>query len=403
MKKREFLRTGILGTGCLICLGGQKALAALLEREDAAEALDHYGLGCLMEKENPAGLLRDGTATDDMGKWSREALFYSETPRGVKCLICPNECTLKPGELSDCRNRINKDGKLFTIAYGNPCAVHVDPIEKKPLYHFLPATRSFSIATAGCNLACLNCQNWSISQTSPTETRNYDLMPEAVVEQAINDGCRTIAYTYSEPITSFEYTCDSARLAKEKGVGNILVSAGYINPDPLRHLLTHIDGANIDLKSFSEDIYLKLNAGKLQPVLDGLKIFREEGVWLEITNLMVPGWTDDMDMISRMCDWLFSNGFADVPLHFSRFHPTYKLTQLPPTPTASLEKARETAMNAGIRFVYIGNVPGHESSNTYCPECGEIVLERTGFRITQDNLVKGRCGSCGEIIPGVWE
>ncbi len=375
MDKRQFIRTGILGTGCLLCMPGERAFGGLLGRP----------------------------AEEDMWKWSREALFYSETPRGVKCRICPNECTLKPGELSDCRNRINRDGKLYTIAYGNPCAVHVDPIEKKPLYHFLPTTRSFSIATAGCNLACLNCQNWTISQSSPTETRNYDLMPEAVVRQASDNDCRSIAYTYSEPITFFEYTCDSARLAHDAGIRNILVSAGYINPEPLRHLLTHIDGANIDLKSFSDEIYLKLNAGKLQPVLDGLKIFREEGVWLEITNLLVPGWTDDMEMVARMCDWLYANGFKDVPLHFSRFHPSYKLTQLPPTPVGTMEKAREIALHAGIRFVYIGNVPGHLASNTYCPECGEIVLERKGFSITRNNLKDSRCGSCGEAIPGVWK
>ncbi len=376
MDKRTFIRTGFLGTGCLLCLPGEKILA---------------------------GLPDNRIPSDELWKWSREGLFYSQTPRGVKCRICPNECNLRPGELSDCRNRINKDGKLYTIAYGNPCAVHVDPIEKKPLYHFLPTTRAFSIATAGCNLACLNCQNWAISQTSPTETRNHDLMPEAVVEQAVKNNCHSIAYTYSEPITFFEYTCDSARLARERGIRNVLVSAGYINPAPLRHLLTHIDGANIDLKSFSDSIYLELNAGRLQPVLDGLKIFKEMGVWLEITNLVVPGWTDDMDMISRMCDWLYSNDFKDVPLHFSRFHPTYKLTQLPPTPVSTLEMARETAMNAGIRFVYIGNVPGQQASNTYCPECGEIILERKGFRITVNNLITGKCGSCGEIIPGVWE
>ena len=376
MDKRTFIRTGLLGTGCLVCLPGEKAFARL------------------------SGI---GPVSDDLGKWSRESLFYSETPRGLRCLICPNECTLKPGELSDCHNRINKDGKLYTIAYGNPCAIHLDPIEKKPLYHFLPTTRAYSIATAGCNLACLNCQNWTISQTTPTETRNYDLMPDEVVKQAVLNNCHSIAYTYSEPITFFEYTCDSARLARQQGIRNVMVSAGYINPDPLRHLLSNIDGVNIDLKSFSDSIYLKLNAGKLQPVLEGLKIFREMGVWLEITNLVIPGWTDDMDMISRMCDWLYSNDFKDVPLHFSRFHPTYKLTQLPPTPVTTLEKARETAMNAGIRFVYIGNVPGNKASNTNCPECGEIVLERKGFRITLNNLVKGKCKSCGEIIPGVWE
>ena len=341
-------------------------------------------------------------AYDVAPKHMREALFYIETAKGIMCQICPNECTPKRGELSDCRNRINKDDKLYTMAYGNPCAIHIDPIEKKPLNHFLPTSKSFSIATAGCNLACLNCQNWTISQTSPTETRNYDLMPEAVVQQALENHCETIAYTYSEPITYFEYTCDTARLAHEKGVRNILVSAGYINPEPQKYLIKNIDGANIDLKSFDENLYLKLNGGKLQPVLDSLKLFRESGVWLEITNLVVPSWTDDMDMIARMCDWLYDNGFEDVPLHFSRFHPMYKLTQLPPTPVSTLVKARETALKAGLKFVYIGNVPGNDASNTYCPACHKLIIERRGYSILQFNLTAGKCNFCGEVIPGVW-
>jgi len=369
MDKRQFIKSGLMGMGCLMCMRAEQLFGA----DDVAP------------------------------KHRREALFYTETPKGVMCLICPNECTLKPGELSDCRNRINKNGKLYTIAYGNPCAIHVDPIEKKPLYHFLPTSRSFSIATAGCNLACLNCQNWSISQTSPTETRNYDLMPEAVVDQAIKNNCQSIAYTYSEPITFFEYTCDTSRLAHEQGIRNILVSAGYINPEPQQYLIKHIDGANIDLKSFSESIYLKLNAGKLQPVLDSLKMFRESGVWLEITNLVIPSWTDDLDMIARMCDWLYDNSFEDVPLHFSRFHPMYKLTQLPPTPVSTLVKAREIAMNAGLKFVYIGNVPGNDASNTYCPGCKEIIIERRGYQIMKKNLSAGKCSNCGESIPGVWD
>jgi pyruvate formate lyase activating enzyme len=368
MDKRQFIKSGLMGVGCLMCARATKVFAA----------------------------------NDVAPKHMREALFYIETPKGIMCQICPNECTLKRGELSDCRNRINKDDKLYTMAYGNPCAIHIDPIEKKPLNHFLPTSKSFSIATAGCNLACLNCQNWTISQTSPTETRNYDLMPEAVVEQALENNCKSIAYTYSEPITYFEYTCDTARLAHEKGVRNVLVSAGYINPEPQQHLIKNIDGANIDLKSFDENLYLKLNAGKLQPVLDSLKLFRESGVWLEITNLVVPSWTDDMDMIARMCDWLYDNGFEDVPLHFSRFHPMYKLTQLPPTPVTTLVKARETALKAGLKFVYIGNVPGNDASNTYCPGCHKLIIERRGFSILQFSLTAGKCSHCGEVIPGVW-
>ena len=306
-------------------------------------------------------------------------MYYEVTPRGVKCMICPNECTLKLDELSDCHNRINKDNKLYTMAYGNPCAIHIDPIEKKPLYHFLPGSRAFSIATAGCNLACLNCQNWTISQVSPTETRNYDLMPDRVSSETLGNRCQSIAYTYSEPITFYEYTLDSARIARENGIRNVMVSAGYINEEPLRNLAPFIDAANIDLKSFKDSIYLRLNAGKLEPVLNTLKILLEEKVWLEITNLVVPNWTDDFDMIREMCEWLFTNGFQDCPLHFSRFHPMYKLTRLPPTPVATLNKAREIALESGIRYVYIGNVPGTQASNTTCPSCACDLHQAPGY------------------------
>ena len=371
--KREFLKLCSVTAGGLVCSGG-------MIPESFYRSANH----------------------DLPDRWMREALFQVDTPRGVRCMICPNECTLKPGELSDCHNRINIDGKLYTMAYGNPCAVHVDPVEKKPLNHFLPGTRAFSIATAGCNLACLNCQNWTISQKSPTETTNVDLPPQKVITQAQKTGCSSVAFTYSEPITFYEYTHDTAVLAHKSGIRNIMVSAGYIHEEPLRKLCKVIDAANIDLKSFRESIYLKLNAGKLQPVLDGLKIFHDEGVWLEITNLVVPGWTDDLGMIREMCVWLRENELYRYPLHFSRFYPQYKLTKLPPTPVATLLKAREIALDEGIWFVYIGNVPISEGSNTYCPECHKLLIERRGYSILKNEVTGGKCPACGHEIPGVW-
>ncbi|MRR21330.1 radical SAM protein, partial [bacterium] len=214
----------------------------------------------------------------------RLAMFQEQSAKGVVCMICPNECTLQDGELSDCRNRIARKSKLYTMAFGNPCAVNIDPVEKKPLYHFLPGSATYSIATAGCNLACLNCQNWTISQTSPDKTTNLDMPPGAVVEGAVEARCRSIAYTYSEPVTFYEYVLEASKLAHQAGIKNIMVSNGYIKEQPLRQLCRYIDGANIDLKSFSESTYLKLNGGKLQPILEALKIYRDEGVWLEITN-----------------------------------------------------------------------------------------------------------------------
>lgn len=331
----------------------------------------------------------------------RLAMYQEESARGTVCRICPNECTLKEGEVSDCHNRIVRKSKLYTMAYGNPCAVNVDPVEKKPLYHFLPGSSAFSIATAGCNFACLNCQNWTISQTSPLKTKNYDLPPEDVVASAKANNCKSIAYTYSEPVTFYEYVYETSKIAKQEGIRNIMVSNGYINPAPLKELCRYIDGANIDLKSFSDATYLKLNGGKLQPVLDALKIYRDEGVWLEITNLVIPGYNDTPDEIKLMCKWLFSNGFADTPIHFTRFQPLYKLEHLPPTPLAILNSAAGIAREAGLRYVYVGNVPGSGTDDTVCPSCRQNVVERTGFRVTVNKISGGKCG-CGTVIPGRW-
>jgi len=352
MKKRTFIKTSILGAG-----------GAILAMRPSG----------LFSRPSPR---RHSSWTINADRFTKEAMFWSPTPRGVKCLICPNECSIKEGFAGDCRNRMNLNGKLFSIAYGNPCAVHDDPIEKKPLFNFLPGSRAYSIATAGCNLACLNCQNWDISQASPRDTRNYDLMPQRVVEEALKNKCASIAYTYSEPVTFYEYTHDTAKIARSRGIKNILVSAGYINEAPLRELAKYIDAANIDLKSFSEDIYLKLNSGSLTTVLNTLKILKEMNVWLEITNLVVPTWTDDFGMIEQMCKWLFANGFSNNPLHFSRFHPQYKLTQLPATPLSTLSKSREIALKAGLKYVYIGNAPGLHAENTVCPKCKKTLVER---------------------------
>ena len=339
---------------------------------------------------------------DKPGRWSKEALFCVRNDGFVQCQKCPHECTLAPGDVGLCRNRVNVDGTVYSIAYGNPCAVHVDPIEKKPLFHFLPSSHSFSIAVAGCNLRCLNCQNWEISQASPRDTQNVDLMPQSVVDEAMRNQCATIAYTYSEPTTFYEYAFDTATEAHRRGIRNVWKSSGYINEAPLRKLCRVIDAANIDLKSFDENVYRKLNAASLAPVLNTLKVFKAEGVWLEITNLVIPSWTDDMGMIRRMADWFCANGMQDCPLHFSRFVPLYKLTQLPLTPVSTLESARETAMKAGMRYVYIGNVPGQEAENTLCPHCRAVVVERKGFTVVRNDLAGGKCRKCGTKIPGVW-
>lgn len=385
ISKREFLKTSFLG-GCGVCL----AASGLAGRSFGDESSSLLAKGLISPQD------------DGLWKWSTEALYFIETPKGIKCKLCPRKCEIEVGKVGSCRTNVNHNGKLYTISYGNPCAVHIDPIEKKPLFHYLPGTTAYSIATAGCNLACLNCQNWEISQSSPKETRNYDLMPEAVVNEAKKAGCKSIAYTYSDPVAFYEYTLDTSSLARHQGIKNVLVSAGYINPDPLRRLCKVTDAANIDLKSFSDEIYEMLNAGTLQPVLDALKIFKEEGVWLEITNLVIPTWTDDFDMIKRMCDWLVENELHMFPLHFSKFYPLHKLTNLPETPVATLEKARQIALSAGIKYVYIGNVPGSQGENTFCPKCKKMLVERKGFFIAKNYIVNSRCSFCQEIIDGVW-
>lgn len=334
--------------------------------------------------------------------YKRVAMYQEETARGIMCKLCPNGCILKEGELSQCNNRKVYNSKLYTLAYGNPCSANIDPVEKKPLYHFYPGSRAYSIATAGCNLVCLNCQNWTISQTSPDKTRNYDLSPEDVVKDCIKNNCESIAYTYSEPTTFYEYVYETSRIAKRAGVKNIMISNGYINTEPLKKLCTVIDAANIDLKAFSESTYLKLTGGKLQPVLDSLKVYLDMGVWLEITNLVIPSWNDNLNEIKDMCRWLSSNGFSKTPLHFSRFYPMHKLEQLPPTPVEILNKAVKIARDEGILYVYTGNAPGSEESDTFCSECKTTLISRQGFRVTANTIRNGKCSKCSKPVEGVW-
>ena len=332
----------------------------------------------------------------------KESPFYESTSKGVHCLICPNNCVLREGIKGICRTHVARENKLYMIGYGNPCSVHIDPIEKKPLFHYLPASACLSIATSGCNLACQNCQNWEISQRGPEATDNHDLYPQQVVEAAVKHGCQSIAYTYTEPTVFYKYMLDTAVIARSRGIRNLMISNGYINEKPLRELSKTLDAANIDLKSFSAETYEKLFRGRLQPVLDTLLVLREEEVWLEITNLLIPGLTDQPDLLRQMCGWLVSHGFSGTPLHFSRFHPMHKLTGTPVTPLNTLETARKIALNAGIRYVYIGNVPGSDAENTFCPGCSKTVIERYGFTIAKNDVVNGACRFCGAKIEGVW-
>jgi len=303
----------------------------------------------------------------------------------------------------ECGARINLDGRLQTLVYGNPCAVHIDPVEKKPMFHMLPGTRAFSIATAGCNLHCKFCQNWAISQARPEETQNQNMPPEKVVNYAVRGGCRSIAYTYSEPVIFYEYMLDTAKIAKRKGIKNIMVTAGYINKRPLVELCKWIDGANIDLKGFTNDYYSQICSATLQPVLDTIETMHRHGVWVEITNLVIPTLNDNFNKIRKMCVWIKKTVGVDVPLHFSRFYPMYKLKNLPLTPEDTLNKARDIALQTGLHYVYIGNIPGSLSENTYCPNCGKLVIGRIGYFVRENDVIDGKCKFCGYKIAGLWD
>ena len=319
----------------------------------------------------------------------------------VQCELCPTECVLENYQVGGCRTRINKDGALYSLVYGKPCAVAVDPIEKKPFFHFLPATRAFSIATAGCVLGCKFCQNWQISQANPEDVDVHDLPPADVVRQAAFYGCRSITYTYTEPTVFYEYMLDTAVIARQFGIRNTMHSCGYINEKPLRRLAKLLDGADIDLKAFTEDFYSRICGGRLKPVLDALVVLKEEKVWLEITNLVIPTLNDDPKKIRDMCGWIVKNLGPDVPIHFSRFFPYYKLKDLPPTPLETLKDARKAAQDAGMRYAYIGNIRT-DGENTYCHRCRKLLIERMGYHVQQINITGGKCRYCGTPIPGVW-
>lgn len=320
----------------------------------------------------------------------------------VECRLCPKRCKLADQERGDCRVRVNRGGDLRTLVYGKPCSLHVDPVEKKPLFHFLPGTPIFSLATAGCNLHCTFCQNWNISQTDPEDTRNHDFPPEKVIAVARRNGCQSIAYTYTDPVIFYEYVYDCSKLAVAAGMKNVLVTAAYIEEEPLVELCKVTHGANVDLKSFSDAYYREVCFGTLAPVLKALEIMVKMGVMVEITNLVVPTLNDDMGMIREMCSWIVEKLGVETPLHFSRFHPTYQLTNLPPTPPETLLSAARVAGDAGLKHVYVGNMRDAEFENTYCPDCGKTLIGRRGYQITEMHLKEGKCAFCNRAIHGVW-
>jgi pyruvate formate lyase activating enzyme len=334
----------------------------------------------------------------------KEALLYTKLADGkASCDLCAHRCLIQEGKRGLCGVRENRKGVLYSLVYGKAIATHVDPIEKKPLFNFLPGSLAFSVATAGCNMTCRHCQNADISQ-SPRDTGRImgrDISPEKLVEAALDEGCRTIAYTYTEPTIFFEYALDTARLAKDQGLKNIFVSNGYMTAEALEMIAPVLDGANVDLKSFNDDFYRKICGGRLQPVLDSIRKMHELGIWVEVTTLVIPGHNDSEEELESIARFLAGIS-PDIPWHVSAFYPTYRLTSAPRTPVSTLRKARDIGQSAGLRYVYTGNIPGDNGENTFCHNCGQKIIERTGYRVGSVNIRDGRCAFCNTPAAGRW-
>ncbi len=377
--RRELLRWGV---ACgAVCAVGRNGLAL---------GQDVAGTGAL------AGPKLEGLAR-------HEAMFWEKLDeKKVKCVLCPRECEVADVERGYCGVRENQGGVYQTLVYGALCSANVDPIEKKPLFHYLPGTTAFSIATAGCNIECKFCQNWRISQFRPEQVESVLVEPDQLAAACKARRCPTIAYTYSEPVIFYEYMHDAAAAARERGIGSVMISNGYIQEKPLRQLCRHLTAVKVDFKAYSEKFYADACAGKLRPVLDALEVLKDIGIWLELVILIIPTLNDSPDEIKGMSDWVVKHLGPDVPMHFTRFHPTYRITNLPRTPISTLERCRRIAMDAGVHYVYAGNVPMHPGENTYCHGCQNELIRRVGFRVTSNKIKDGKCPKCDTKIPGVW-
>jgi pyruvate formate lyase activating enzyme len=342
-------------------------------------------------------------ADDSESRFRREAGFYQKLPnRMVRCKLCPRQCTVPDGERGYCRVRENRGGTYYTLVHSRVVAEHIDPIEKKPFFHFLPGAMAFSVASGGCNVNCKFCQNWEISQARPEQLRAAYLPPKELASSAARAGCPVMAYTYSEPVVWTEYVLDACEAGHHESVRSVMVSNGYIQQEPLRRLCGNLDAIKIDLKAFSDSYYSDVVRGEFKPVLNSIVAARKQARWLEIVYLVVPTLNDSDAEFRNLARWMKSEIGPDVPIHFTRFTPLYLLRNLPPTPVQTLERAKSIADAEGLHYAYIGNIPGHPGENTHCPKCRQLLIERAGFSITQMSVKKGRCNKCGNSIPGVW-
>ncbi len=384
MDRRDFLKT-VAGSACLLSMSNLRL------------GFEHGNAGTV-----PVAFFPE-EAWAETPEVLHEASYYEKLDhKEVRCLLCPRKCMVGDQERGYCGVRENRLGTYYTLVYNRPCTARPDPIEKKPFYHFHPRTLAYSLATAGCNMNCKYCQNWEISQVRPEQVRNFLLTAPDCARQARDLDCVSIAYTYTEPVIYWEYMYDIAAEARKAEIKNVMISAGFVEEKPLRDLLPLMDAVKIDLKAFSDKFYREVCRGRLEPVLQALKIIREAGVWLEIVYLVLPTMNDSPDEIRALSAWIRKELGPDVPIHFSRFHPTYLMKKLPPTPVDTLERLKKIAHTEGLRYVYIGNVPGHSGESTFCPECGARLIHRTGYNVRVEALHGDTCKQCGLKIPGVW-
>jgi len=375
MNRRELLG---VAAGCVACAAVPRWLAAGDRVQPGLEA-----------------------STEDLP--AHEASWYKKLEgTKVECELCPQGCSVADLERGTCGVRENRAGTYVTLVHSLACSVHVDPVEKKPLFHVLPGEQAFSFAAAGCNVECKFCQNWEISQFRPEQVRNIYLPPQSLAEAAKRSGAKLTAATYSEPVVFWEYVRDVAVAANQAGLRPTVVSNGYIKEKPLKDVLPLLAAIKVDLKSFRETFYQEQVRGHLEPVLKSLELIRASGTWLEIVVLLVPTLNDSAEEVRDLSRWVKAHLGAEVPVHFTRFHPTYRLTNLPPTPVATLERAWQVARAEGLEYVYLGNVPGHPGENTVCPRCQRVLVKRVGYLIESNNLKDGKCPDCGRGIPGVW-
>ncbi len=336
----------------------------------------------------------------------KEAFLYKKLDgKKVKCELCPHFCVIANEKRGICGVRENKDGTLYSLVYGIIASSHVDPIEKKPLFHFLPGSLSYSIATAGCNFRCLYCQNYEISQM-PREKRviiGKEKTPKEIVSAALKGKCKSIAYTYTEPTIFFEFAYDTSKLAHEKGLKNIFITNGFMTAEALQMISPYLDAANVDLKSFRDDFYRKIAGARLVPVLDSLKLMKKLNIWIEVTTLVIPGLNDSKTELAEIANFIKNELGEEIPWHVSAFFPAYKMTDRPPTPAETLEIAREIGLRAGLKYVYSGNIPIKGAENTYCGNCKNVLIERSGFQIIKNVVQNGQCPYCGKKIGGVWK